>query len=65
MALLRKILLSRDSTIPAEAISSMVHLMGKFGTIGAAVASTATEAFYDNSYVDEIKQSGFLKELWK
>jgi hypothetical protein len=39
--------------------------MGKFGTIGAAVASTATEAFYDNSYVDEIKQSGFLKELWK
>jgi hypothetical protein len=29
------------------------------------VAGTPTEAFYDNSYVDEIKQSGFLKELWK
>jgi hypothetical protein len=44
----------------------MVHLMvmGKFGTVGAAVASTATEAFYDNSYIDKIKQWGFLKELW-
>ena len=40
--------------------------MGEFGIVDrVAVASTSTEAFYDNSYVEEIKQSGFLKELWK
>jgi hypothetical protein len=31
----------------------------------AAVSSTPPEAFYDNSYIDEIKQTGFFKELWK
>jgi hypothetical protein len=31
----------------------------------AAVNSTPAEAFYDNSYIDEIKQSGFYKELWR
>jgi len=57
---------SRDPTIPREAIGSMARLMGEFGIVDrAAVANTATEAFYDNSYVDEIKQSGFFKELWK
>jgi predicted nucleotidyltransferase component of viral defense system len=57
---------SRDPTIPREAIGSMARLMGEFGIIDrAAVANTATEAFYDNSYVDEIKRSGFFKELWK
>jgi ABC-type nitrate/sulfonate/bicarbonate transport system substrate-binding protein len=57
---------SRDPTIPREAIGSMARLMGEFGIVDRAlVASTPTEAFYDNSYVDEIKQSGFLKELWK
>ena len=57
---------SRDSTIPGEAISSMVHLMvmRKFGTVGGAEASTATEAFFDIRYIDKIKQWGFLKELW-
>jgi hypothetical protein len=44
----------------------MARLMGEFGIVDrAAVANTPTESFYDNSYVDEIKQSGFLKELWK
>jgi hypothetical protein len=44
----------------------MARLMGEFGIVDrAAIANTTTEAFYDNSYVDEIKQSGFLKELWK
>jgi ABC-type nitrate/sulfonate/bicarbonate transport system substrate-binding protein len=57
---------SRDPTIPREAIGSMARLMGEFGIVDrAAVANTPTEAFYDNSYVDEIKQSGFFKELWK
>ena len=57
---------SHDPAIPQEAINSMARLMAEFGIVDRAlVASTPTEAFYDNSYVDEIKQSGFLKELWK
>ena len=57
---------SRDPTIPREPIATMAHLMGEFGIVDrAAVANTPTEAFYDNSYVDEVKQSGFLRELWK
>jgi len=57
---------SRDPTIPREAIGSMARLMGEFGIVDrAAVANAPTEAFYDNSYVDEIKQSGFLRKLWK
>jgi hypothetical protein len=44
----------------------MARLMGDFGLADrAAVNSTPVEVFYDNSYVDEIKQSGFLKELWR
>ena len=31
----------------------------------SAVSTTPVEAFFDNSYIDEIKQSGFLKELWR
>jgi hypothetical protein len=44
----------------------MARLMGEFGIVDRAlVASTPTETLYDNSYVEEIKQSGSLKELWK
>lgn len=57
---------SRDPTIPKEAISSMARLMGEFGIVDRGVlANTPTEAFYDNSFIDEIKKSGFLSELWK
>jgi hypothetical protein len=31
----------------------------------AAAARTPAEAFYDNSFVDEMKKTGFLRELWK
>jgi hypothetical protein len=44
----------------------MAQLMGDLGLADrAAVAATPPENFYDNSYVDELKQSGFLRELWK
>ena len=44
----------------------MVNLMGEFGIVDrTAVARTPPEAFYDNSFVDEVKQSGFLRELWR
>jgi NitT/TauT family transport system substrate-binding protein len=56
----------RDPTIPREAIVNMARLMGEFGIADrAAVTATPAEAFFDNSYVDEVKQSGFLKELWR
>jgi hypothetical protein len=56
----------RDPTIPRDAILNMARLMGDFGIADrAAVNSTPPDAFYDNSYVDEIKQSGFLRELWR
>ena len=55
-----------DPTIPREAMTSMARLMGEQGLVDrAAVATTPPEAFYDNSYIDEIKQAGFLRELWK
>lgn len=56
----------RDPTVPRDAMVNMARLMGEFGIIDRApVASTPPEAYYDNSYVDELKQTGFLKELWK
>lgn len=57
---------SKDPTVPKEAIVSMARLMGELGLVDRSVAmSTPAEAYYDDSYVEEIKQSGFLKELWK
>ncbi|MBM4261508.1 MAG: ABC transporter substrate-binding protein [Deltaproteobacteria bacterium] len=56
----------RDPTIPREAIVNMSRLMGEFGIVEKAqVSATTPEAYFDNSYVDEVKQSGFFKELWK
>ena len=44
----------------------MAPLMGELGLADrAAVAGTPPEYFYDNSYVEELKQSGFLRELRK
>ena len=58
--------LNKDPTIPREAIVSMVRLMADLGLVDrAAAASTPAEAFYDNSFVDEMKKTGFLRELWK
>ena len=58
--------LNRDPTIPREAIVSMVRLMADLNLIDrAAVANPPPEAYYDNSFIDEMKTSGFLRELWK
>ena len=44
----------------------MVRLMADLGLVDrAAAASTPPEAFYDNSFVDDMKKTGFLRELWK
>jgi ABC-type nitrate/sulfonate/bicarbonate transport system substrate-binding protein len=57
---------NRDPTTPREAIASTVRLMADLGLADrAAVNTTPVDAFFDNGYVDEIKQSGFYKELWR
>jgi ABC-type nitrate/sulfonate/bicarbonate transport system substrate-binding protein len=57
---------NRDPTTPREAIASTAGLMADLGLADrAAVSSTPVDAFFDNSYVDEIKQSPFYKELWR
>jgi hypothetical protein len=46
--------------------ATMARLMGKFGIVDRAAAMNASpEAFHDNRFVDEAKQSGFLRELWR
>jgi len=58
--------LNKDPTIPREAVVSMVRLMTDLSLIDRSAANnTPTEAFYDNSFADEIKRTGFLTELWK
>jgi ABC-type nitrate/sulfonate/bicarbonate transport system substrate-binding protein len=58
--------LNRDPTIPREAIVSMVRLMTDLNLVDrSAAANTPPDAFYDNSFVDEMKQTGFLRELWR
>jgi hypothetical protein len=38
----------------------------EFNLIDAKLAAnTPMSAYYDNSYVEEIKRSGWLAELWK
>jgi len=45
-------------------IAPMARLIGKFGIVDRATAMNAsTDAFHDSSFVDEVKQSGFLREL--
>jgi NitT/TauT family transport system substrate-binding protein len=57
---------NRDPATPKEAVASTARLMADLGLADrAAVNNTAADAFFDNSYVDEIKQSGFYKELWR
>jgi NitT/TauT family transport system substrate-binding protein len=58
--------LNKDPTIPREAIVSMVRLMADLGLVDrAAATNTAPEAFYDNSFADEMRRTGFLGGLWK
>jgi hypothetical protein len=58
--------LNKDPTVPREAIVSMVRLMADLGFVDRlAAANTPPETFYDNSFVDEMKKTGFLRQLWK
>jgi NitT/TauT family transport system substrate-binding protein len=58
--------LNKDPTIPREAIVSMLRLMADLGLVERlAATNTPPESFYDNSFVDEMKSTGFLRDLWK
>ena len=52
--------------IPRESVATIARLMVKFGIVERAAAiNISAEAFHENSFVDAVKQSGFLRDLWK
>jgi NitT/TauT family transport system substrate-binding protein len=56
----------REPFVPESTMQSMVQRMVQVNMIDAKSAQTTpTSAYYDNSYVAELKQSGFLDNLWK
>ncbi len=56
----------KDPSVPENILQSMVQRMAQLNMIDAKAAqSTPTSAYYDNSFVNELKQSGFLASVWK
>jgi ABC-type nitrate/sulfonate/bicarbonate transport system substrate-binding protein len=56
----------KDPTVTANSIRPIVQQSAEFNLVDAkAASSTPLTAYYDNSYVDELKRSGWLAELWK
>jgi ABC-type nitrate/sulfonate/bicarbonate transport system substrate-binding protein len=56
----------KDPTVTPGSIQPIVQQSAQFNLIDAKVAaSTPIAAYYDNSYIDEIKRSGWLAELWR
>ncbi|HWH76877.1 MAG TPA: ABC transporter substrate-binding protein [Candidatus Binatus sp.] len=52
--------------VPEATMQAMVQRMIQVNMIDAKSAqSTPTTAYFDNSYVAELKQSGFLDSVWK
>jgi len=56
----------REPFVPESTMQSMVQRMVQVNMIDAKSAqATPTSAYFDNSYVTELKQSGFLDGIWK
>lgn len=56
----------KDPTVTPGSIQPIVQQSAQFNLIDAKLAAaTPVSAYYDNSYVDEIKKSGFFAQLWK
>jgi len=56
----------KDPTVTSGSIRPIVQQSTEFNLIDAKLAAnTPVSAYYDNSYVEEIKRSGWLAELWK
>jgi len=56
----------KDPTVTSASIQPIVQQSAQFNLVDAKLAgSTPIGAYYDNSYVDEIKRSGWLADLWR
>ena len=56
----------REPFVPESTMQAMVQRMVQVNMIDAKSAQTTpTSAYFDNSYVAELKQSGFLDNIWK
>src|SRR6185503_16624106 len=56
----------KDPTVTPGSIRPIVQQSAEFNLIDAKLAAnTPVSVYYDNSYVEEIKRSGWLAELWK
>jgi hypothetical protein len=52
--------------VPESTIRSMVERMVQVNMIDAKSAqSMPMNAYFDNSFVSELKQSGFLEAVWR
>jgi hypothetical protein len=56
----------REPFVPESTMQAMVQRMVQVNMIDAKSAqSTPVTAYFDNSYVAELKQNGFLDSIWK
>jgi ABC-type nitrate/sulfonate/bicarbonate transport system substrate-binding protein len=56
----------KDPTVTANSIQPIVQQAAQFNLVDSKLANqTPLTAYYDNSYVEELKRSGWLAELWK
>ena len=56
----------KDPTVTPGSIRPIVQQSTEFNLIDSKLASnTPVSAYYDNSYIEEIKRSGWLAELWR
>jgi NitT/TauT family transport system substrate-binding protein len=56
----------KDPTVTPSSIQPIVRQAAEWNQIDAKLAATTpTSAYYDNSYMDEIKKSGFFSQLWR
>jgi ABC-type nitrate/sulfonate/bicarbonate transport system substrate-binding protein len=57
---------AREPFVPESAMQAMVQRMVQVNMIDAKSAqSTPISAYFDNSYVAELKQTGFFDSIWK
>lgn len=56
----------KDPTVTPASIQPIVQQSAEFNVVDAKLANnTPIGAYYDNSYIEEIKKSGFFTQLWK
>src|SRR2546429_595576 len=57
---------AREPFVPPGAMHWMAQQLAQMNLVDArALQTTPNSAFFDNSFVEELKQSGFFESLWK